>query len=320
MSYQRVVGFGEAMLRLTPPEGATVEAATSFAGSVGGAELNGLIAAARSGMPATWVSALPDNPLGQLVRRHARANDVDTVIVQPPGPEPSRLGTYFLEMARAPRPLRITYDRAWSAFAELDAADISWDELLDADACLYVTGINPPLGPGPRKAVEDAVRVAGQVGATVAVDMNYREALWARDEAGRWLASVLPDVDLLSAGVDDLAHAGVTGSDPFAEALDRFGLQAVLTTAKRTADLSVDLDLRVLTPDGAHAESAQVVVVDPVGAGDALFGTFLATFPAVGAAAAAERALGAAVTCYGLFGDALVADPWAGGDSGRVLR
>jgi hypothetical protein len=52
----------------------------------------------------------------------------------------------------------------------------------------------------------------------------------------------------------------------------------------------------------------------------ALFGTFLARFPAGDIAAAAERALGAAITCYGLAGDALVADPWDRAETRGVVR
>jgi 2-dehydro-3-deoxygluconokinase len=109
VSYRRLVGFGEAMLRLTVRDGGAIETATRFECSVGGAELNACIATARAGMPATWVSAVPDDPLGRMIRRHVRASGVEAVIVNPAAG--SRLGLYFLEMAVPPRPLRITYDR-----------------------------------------------------------------------------------------------------------------------------------------------------------------------------------------------------------------
>ncbi len=105
-------GLRGAMLRMTVRRGVALETTTSFEGSVGGAELNACIAAVRAGMPATWVSALPDNSLGRHVRRHVRANGVEAVAVTRPQ---ARLGLYFLEMESPPRSLRITYDRMGSA-------------------------------------------------------------------------------------------------------------------------------------------------------------------------------------------------------------
>jgi 2-dehydro-3-deoxygluconokinase len=317
MSFRRLVGFGEAMLRLTVRDGGSIETTTSLDCSVGGAELNACIAAVRAGMPATWVSALPDDPLARLVRRHVRASDVDAEILTV---EQSRLGLYFLEMVPQPRPLRITYDRKGSAFALLDPHRIEWRSLLERDACLVLTGITPPLGSGPRKGVEDALAAAREVGAVVALDVNYRSALWSRDEASRWLGAVLPEVDVLSAGPDDLSAVGLQGADPVAEAVQRFELQAALTTSKRRVDDAVELEVRVVTPDGEHEAQARAVVVDPIGAGDALLGTFLAHLPRGDVQAATERALSAAVTCVGLFGDALVDDPWDASEARGVVR
>lgn len=320
MTHARLVAFGEAMLRLTAPAGGAIESADVFRGSVGGAELNAAIAAVRSGMPATWVSALPGNPLGRLVLRHARAGGVDVVSAAPEGADPARLGLYFLEMPARPRPGRITYDRRGSAFAHLDPTSLRWEDLVAADTCLYVTGITPPLGSGPRKAMDDAITTARRVGGAVALDANYRQTLWPREEFAAWLASALPEADFVAASAEDLRDAGIGGDDPLAEALERFGLQALVTSDKERVGGDVRIRIRVLTPSGEHRADAVTSVVDQIGAGDAMFGTFLAVLPDGGAAAATERALGAAVTCYGLFGDALVADPWDGAETRGVVR
>ena len=265
MTYRRLVGFGEAMLRMTVREGIALETATTFEASVGGAELNACIAAQRAGMPAAWVSALPEGSLGRHVQRHVRANGVDAVVVTRPD---SRLGLYFLAMAPPPHSLRMTYDRASSAFALLEPDSLDWTRVLTPDACLLVSGISPPLGDGPRRAVEDAVATAGEVGATVALDVNYRAALWSREEASAWLASVLPRVDVLSAGADDLVALGAESRDPLADAVERF----------------------------------------------------LAGLPEGDLEFATEQALRAAVTCVGLFGDALVGDLWDATETRGVVR
>jgi 2-dehydro-3-deoxygluconokinase len=317
VSYRRLVGFGEAMLRMTVREGVALETATRFEASVGGAELNACIAAERAGMPAAWVSALPDSSLGRHVHRHVRANGVEAVVVTRPN---ARLGLYFLAMAPPPHSLRITYDRTGSAFASLEPDSVDWKRVLAQDTCLLISGITPPLGDGPRRAVEDALTTAREIGATVALDVNYRAALWSRGEASAWLTSVLPRIDVLSTGIDDLVAVGVEGRDPLAEAVGRFGLQAAVTMSKRRVDDVLEFDVRAVTAAGEHRAEERAVVVDPLGAGDALFGTFLANLPAGDLEFATEQGLRAAVTCVGLFGDALVDDLWDATETRGVVR
>lgn len=318
MTMPHITGLGEAMLRLTSEEGRTLETSTHLRASVGGAELNGLIAAARLGAVARWVTPLPTPPLDRVLTRHARANQVEVVEAGTEGPG-GRLGLYFLEAAPHPRPLRITYDRHGSAFSRLDPASIDWESLLPPGGWLYLTGITPALGPGPRKAIEEALGVAERRGAGVALDVNYRSGLWSREDAGAWLSSVIDHVDLLSAGTDDLAALGIVASDPFADVVRRHRPDIVVATQKHLDVAGVDLEVRVVTAEGEEFRRVQAAVVDPVGAGDALFGTFVATHEHHGVAAALDLAVGAAVTCYGTFGDALAGDPWDG-NQGGVLR
>ena len=58
-----VVTFGEAMVRLSPPNFRRLEQATSLDLLVGGAELNTAVGVARLGHSAAWVSRLTNNPL-----------------------------------------------------------------------------------------------------------------------------------------------------------------------------------------------------------------------------------------------------------------
>jgi 2-dehydro-3-deoxygluconokinase len=73
-----VITFGEAMIRLSPPGFRRIEQAKSLDLQVGGAELNTAVAVSRLGHSASWISRLPDNPLGRLVANHAREAGVDT--------------------------------------------------------------------------------------------------------------------------------------------------------------------------------------------------------------------------------------------------
>ena len=101
-----------------------------------------------------------------------------------------------------------------SAFASLEPASVDWERVLAPDTCLLVTGITPPLRrrPTPRRGGGARDR-RGEIGATVALDVNYRAALWSVRRRRPGLASVLPRIDVLSAGVDDLVAVGVEGRD-----------------------------------------------------------------------------------------------------------
>src|SRR5581483_8049553 len=73
-----IITFGEAMIRLSPPNFARLEQAQSLDVRVGGAELNTAVGLARLGRSTAWVSRLTDNPLGRLIANHAREAGVST--------------------------------------------------------------------------------------------------------------------------------------------------------------------------------------------------------------------------------------------------
>src|SRR4051812_49821819 len=67
-----VITFGEAMVRLSPPNFRRLEQARSLDVQVGGAELNTAVGVARLGRSSSWVSRLTRNPPGPLIANHAR--------------------------------------------------------------------------------------------------------------------------------------------------------------------------------------------------------------------------------------------------------
>src|SRR5437763_14288490 len=97
-----VVTFGEAMLRLSPPNFLRLEQAQSLDLRVGGAELNTAVGLARLGRSSAWVSRLPANALGRLVANRARGAGLSTEHVGWSAGD--RLGLYFAECGRARRP------------------------------------------------------------------------------------------------------------------------------------------------------------------------------------------------------------------------
>src|SRR5271166_4899684 len=134
-----VVTFGEAMIRLSPPNFLRLEQAHSLDLMVGGAELNTAVGLARLGRTSAWVSRLTNNPLGRLVANRAREAGVSTEHIL--WTEDDRVGIYFLEFGAAPRASSVLYDRKGAAIAKVQPGMIPWPRVFAGAKWFHVTGI-----------------------------------------------------------------------------------------------------------------------------------------------------------------------------------
>jgi len=259
-----VTTFGEALLRLSVADGQRLETAGSFAVHVAGAEINVAAALAGLGRRVAWGGGLPDGRLGERVLRHLRSFGIasDCVVTLPD----ARLGTYYVELASAPRRTDVIYDRAGSAAARVRHHDVPWEPLLDT-AVLHLTGITPALSADAAAVVAEAVHRAKAAGVKVSFDVNYRAKLWSAAAAARTLAPLIADADLLICGEGDAATVfGVSGTvEAVVAGLARLAPKAmvVLTSGERGAAALVGSQL--VTAPGVAVE-----VRDGLGAGDAL--------------------------------------------------
>src|SRR5215470_14178486 len=151
-----IVTFGEAMIRLNPPNFRRLEQARSLELSVGGAELNTAVGLARLGHSTAWVSRLTRNPLGRLIANHAREAGVSTDHVL--WTDGDRVGVYFLEFGAAPRASSVLYDRKDSAIAAVRPGMVDWAKVFAGSKWFHVTGITPALGTGAAETTREALR------------------------------------------------------------------------------------------------------------------------------------------------------------------
>ena len=117
--------------------------------------------------------------------------------------------------------------------------------------------------------------MAKALGLTTSIDLNYRAKLWDAATAGRVLADLLADCDVLLAGVEDAALLfGVTGDD-FAgvarQLCDRFHLRAVAGVKRDAPRVWLNRYGGMGVCDGEYHETPlfDCEVVDRLGAGDA---------------------------------------------------
>jgi 2-dehydro-3-deoxygluconokinase len=252
--HHQLVTLGEAMLRLSVRAGDRIEDAEAFEVHVAGSEANVAYAAARVGLKSAWVSALPDNPLGHRVATTLTAGGVDTSLVR--WVPNARLGLYFVELASAPRPISVIYDRAHSAMARASVDDFDWTAIADT-RFFHVSGITLGLSPSCREIAKHAMQEARRAGATVTFDVNYRQKLWDREAAASAVREIAPLVDVVVCTRED--------------ARDLFGAKDALDLGVKTAVLTMGADGAVASSDGVtiEREGHSVAIVDRVGAGDA---------------------------------------------------
>src|SRR5439155_14528685 len=153
-----VTTFGEAMLRLSPPNFRRLEQARSLQVFVGGAELNTAVGLARLGRSTAWISRLTQNPLGRLLGNHAREAGVSTEHVV--WTEDDRVGVYFLEFGAAPRASSVLYDRKQSAMANIQPGMVDWPRAFSGAKWFHVTGITPALSGTAAEATREALQAA----------------------------------------------------------------------------------------------------------------------------------------------------------------
>ncbi|MEA2524989.1 MAG: 2-dehydro-3-deoxygluconokinase [Thermomicrobiales bacterium] len=280
----RVVTFGEAMIRLTPPGNERVERTISLNLSPGGAELNTAVTLACLGINASWISRLPENPLGRYLDRQAKAHGVDTSGVQWVPEREGRMGLYFLEEGVDPRPSAVTYDRAGSAMANLSPGAFEWSEIFAGVAAFHISGITPAISEGARAESFAAVRAANAAGVPVFFDLNYRSKLWTEEEARACFVELAPLVDVMFAGRGSMrTFFGIEGSheEVMREARNRLGVAAcVLTRKKATASRTLRLRSMAVgkTDEFVQTDWRDIEVVDRLGGGDAFAGGFIAGY------------------------------------------
>jgi len=277
-----IVGFGEVMLRLSPPHYQRLEQATSLEAYLGGAELNAVIAAARLGLNAAYVTRLPRNPLGRMMRNKARELGIDTSYIA--WSDEDRLGVYFVEFGALPRPSTVLYDRVSSAVSKIQPGMIDWAGLFAQARAFHVTGITPALSGSAAETTLEALKQARKANLTVSFDLNYRARLWKPEQAMKTLTPLMEYVDILFTTEEDTAIVfQIKGKDykEVAQKLaERFNFQVVAITLRENVTVWRNNWTAIAYHQGKFYEDRtyDLEIIDRVGAGDSFVGGFMYSY------------------------------------------
>jgi 2-dehydro-3-deoxygluconokinase len=293
------------------------------------------------GAPATFVTKLPSNPIGDAAVGELLRHGVDTARIVRGG---KRVGIYYCEKGASQRASKVVYDRQGSAIAEASPSEFAWKEIFAGAKWFHFTGITPALSDSAAQATLEACKAARAAGLTVSCDLNYRKNLWTPAQAQKVMAELMPHVDVLFANEEDaekvfgirakgsdvasglLGHAAY--EDVAQQLIARFGFKKVAITL-RTSHSANDNGWAALLFDGkAHfSKEYNIHIVDRVGGGDSFCaGLIFALLEGQTPAQAIEFATAASCLKHSIEGDfnLVSADEVralaAGDGSGRVQR
>lgn len=171
----KVVTFGEIMLRLSPPGAQRFGQARSFDAVYGGGESNVAVSLANFGLDTEFVTRLPSHEIGEACLQFLRQYNVGTQNILRGG---DRLGIYFLETGAVMRASQVIYDRTNSSLSTIQPGMLDWDEIFKDAAWFHWTGITPAISASAAAVCLEAVKAARAKEVTVSCDMNYRAKLW----------------------------------------------------------------------------------------------------------------------------------------------
>jgi 2-dehydro-3-deoxygluconokinase len=275
-----IVSIGEPLIEFNQ----TRPAERSYLQGFGGDSSNMIIATARSGARAAYVTRIGDDAFGRLFLELWQKEGVDTsgVVIDPP----AFTAAYFV--THGPQGHVFSYLRTGSAASRMRPEDLPAD-LMRRARTVHASGISLAISASAADTVFAAFTAARASRAKVSFDSNLRLKLWPLDRARACIQQAIALCDLFLPSLEDVA--ALTGLDqPEAIADWAHGLGArtvVLKMGSAGAFVSRDGDRRRLA---GHA----VPLVDATGAGDCFCGNLLARVAAGDAVFEAARYANAA--------------------------
>ena len=269
-----LIGLGEVMLRLSPPDKEKISQSEIFEKNCGGSEFNVTSGAANLGVRAAVITKLPKNKLGHYVARRIRYGTVSDDYVVWDYSEERRLGIYYYESGVYPRKSAVVYDRADSSVCSLDVSEIPKD-IYTKTRVFHFSSISLALGETLRNTTLSVMWKMKENGVAISFDVNYRATLWSEEEAREVIKGVLPYEDILFVSEETSRRMmGKTGTldDIMKSYTEEYGCKLVATTRREVVSPTKHNFGSRIYYNGEFFEEPHymgIEVIDRVGSGDA---------------------------------------------------
>ena len=195
-----VLGFGEIMLRLSTNKGQMITQCNNFEAHYGGGEANVLVSLSNYGLDTRMLTSVSNDDIGKSITNYLASHNVDTKFIDK---KDKRTGIYFLQVGSGNRVSKVIYDRADSAFANMQVGDIDIEKALEGVDIFHFSGVTLALSSELRKLTIKILEHCKKNNIMVSYDSNYRSKLWSLEDARKATLEILPYVNLLSAGMLD---------------------------------------------------------------------------------------------------------------------
>jgi 2-dehydro-3-deoxygluconokinase len=262
-----VITIGDAMIAMCPQEKGPIIFCDTFKRKLGGAELNVAIGCARLGLKSGWISRLGNDDFGKYILKTARAEGIDISEVKLVDDYPTSV--YFREVL-ADGSSRSFYYREKSPTSIMKCGELN-EEYFKSAKILHITGVFPSITNNNQEIILEAVRLAKKNNLTVSFDPNIRLKMWTKEEAKSYIEKILPDVDILLIGDEEIEI--LLGDVTIEDSIKTFhscGIDKVIV--KKGAK-------GALGSDGENIYEVEAIkpkaLVDTVGAGDGFAAGFL---------------------------------------------
>ena len=286
----KVVTFGEIMLRLSTTDFKRFVQADNFDINFGGGEANVAVSLANFGFDSYFISKLPSHEIGQAAVNSLRRYSVKTDYIVRGG---DRVGIYFLETGASQRASKVIYDRSGSSVTSLKKDELDWNKVFENAKWFHWTGITPALGKDAQECLVEACKAAKKAGVTISADLNYRAKLWTEKEAQSVMIPLMEYVDVCISNEEDAEKslgfkAGTTNvekasldesgySDLAAELKNKFNFKIVAITLRESFSASKNGWSAILHDDKDckvpyRSKRYEIQIVDRVGGGDSFSG------------------------------------------------
>ncbi|TWT27910.1 sugar kinase [Planomicrobium sp. CPCC 101110] len=254
-----VLTIGDAMITMNPKTTGPLRYVDQFERKVGGAEMNFAIGCARLGLKSRWISRLGKDEFGKVIYNFARGEGIDVSAVEFVEGIPTSLN--FKEI-HANGAGKTYYYRNPSPIVELRANDIS-EEMFEGIDVVHLTGVYLAIGEANLLVAQKIIEIAKRKGILISFDPNIRLKLWSIEKARKAYETVLPEVDILLTGLDEIQLiSGKQTIEELVEYVKKFGIRdLVIKDGEKGSKLF---------RNGNWTESPgfSVTPIDTVGAGD----------------------------------------------------
>ena len=286
----KIVTFGEIMLRLSTPNFMRFVQAETFDINFGGGEANVAVSLANYGFDSYFISKLPLHEIGQAAVNNLRKYGVKTDYIVRGG---KRIGIYFLETGASQRASKVIYDRSDSSVTTLTKDELDWDNIFENVKWFHWTGITPALGKNAQECLTEACKAAKKKGVVISADLNYRAKLWSEKEAQKVMIPLMDYVDVCISNEEDAekslgfkagstniesAHLDEAGYYILAKELkNKFNFKTVAITLRESFSASMNGWSAILHDDKDckepyRSKRYEIQIIDRVGGGDSFSG------------------------------------------------